>query len=316
MTDARAAAIPFPAPATASAFAPGAFSENTERALKSDLAVYAGWCARRGRRALPADAGTLADFVDAIAHTRAPATVRRYVASVAMANRVHGRADTTREAPVQLALRRMHRRLGRRQAQARGLTWVLRRRLLAAAGDRLIDDRNRALVGVAYDAMLRRSELTALAVADLAVEDHGSATLLVRRAKTDPEGSGALLYVARDTVALVQRWVERANVADGRLFRSVHRSGRVGPRLDDSQIPRIFKGMARAAGLPPDVAAALSAHSARIGAAQDMIAAGIDIAAILHAGRWKSAAMVNRYGEHLHARHSGAAQLARLQGRE
>ena len=74
--------------------------------------------------------------------------------------------------------------------------------------------------------------------------------------------------------------------------------------------------MALAAGQPPEVAASLSGHSARIGAAQDMIAAGIDIAAILHAGRWKSPAMVNRYGERLLARRSGAALLARIQGRD
>ena len=61
--------------------------------------------------------------------------------------------------------------------------------------------------------------------------------------------------------------------------------------------------------------AGLSGHSARVGAAQDMVAAGIELPAILHAGRWKSTAMVNRYGERLLARRSGAAQLARMQKR-
>ena len=73
--------------------------------------------------------------------------------------------------------------------------------------------------------------------------------------------------------------------------------------------------MARRAGLPAAVVQGLSGHSARVGAAQDMIAAGIELPAILQAGRWKSTAMVNRYGEQLLARRSGAAQLARLQQR-
>ena len=47
-----------------------------------------------------------------------------------------------------------------------------------------------------------------------------------------------------------------------------------------------------------------------------MVAAGIELPAILHAGRWKSTAMVNRYGERLLARRSGAAQLARMQKRD
>ena len=65
----------------------------------------------------------------------------------------------------------MHRSKGRRQDQATGLTWPLRRRLLEGAGERLIDDRNRALLAVAYDAMLRRAELVSLQVSDLLEEN-------------------------------------------------------------------------------------------------------------------------------------------------
>ena len=46
-----------------------------------------------------------------------------------------------------------------------------------------------------------------------------------------------------------------------------------------------------------------------------MVAAGIGMPEILQAGRWKSVAMVNRYGERLLAKRSGAAQLARKQDR-
>ena len=46
-----------------------------------------------------------------------------------------------------------------------------------------------------------------------------------------------------------------------------------------------------------------------------MVSAGIGLPAILQAGRWKSPAMVNRYGERLLARNGAAAQLARIQGR-
>ena len=93
-------------------------------------------------------------------------------------------------------------------------------------------------------------------------------------------------------------------------------SGNTERAIDPSQVPRIFKAMADRAGLPETVVEGLSGHSARVGAAQDMIAAGIELPAILQAGRWKSTAMVNRYGERLLARRSGAAQLARLQERE
>ena len=314
--DAPAPREPAPEDALAERLGSGALSANTERARRSDLRLYAAWCAARGARALPASAETVAAFVDAMAASRAPSTVRRYVASIAAAHRALGCGSTLESPLVRLALARMHRRKGRRQCQARGLTWPLRQRLLEAAGDRPIDRRNRALLAVAYDAMLRRSELVSLQVGDLFVDRRGDATLLVRRSKADGEARGEALYIARDTVALVRAWLEAAGIADGRLFRSVGKGGRIGERLHASQVPRIFKAMARRAGLPAELVDDLSGHSTRVGAAQDMIAAGIELPLILHAGRWKSLAMVHRYGEHLLARRSGAAQLARLQKRE
>ena len=86
-----------------------------------------------------------------MAATRAPATVRRYVASIAWAHRQAGSPEAPKSPAVKLALKRMHRDRGRRQRQAPGLTWPLRQRLVEAAGDRLIDVRNRALLAVAYD---------------------------------------------------------------------------------------------------------------------------------------------------------------------
>ena len=293
----------------------GAFSANTARAVRSDLAIYGAWCAENGLRTLPARAETIAAFVDAMAEVRAPATVRRYVASIAVAHQAIGYGGTLKSPAVRLALRRMHRSKGRRQSQVEGLTWPLRQKLIEAAGDRLIDLRNRALLAVAYDALLRRSELASLRVCDLFEKPQGDATLLVHRSKTDGEGRGEVVYLARDTVIMVRAWIERGGLTDGRLFRSVSKGGRLGERLDPSQVPRVFKAMARRAGLPETVVQGLSGHSARVGAAQDMIAAGIELPAILQAGRWKSSAMVNRYGERLLAHRNGAAQLARHQQR-
>ena len=62
--------------------------------------------------------------------------MRRYVASIAAAHKALGRGKAAKSVAVRLALKRMHRRRGRRQAQARGLTWPLCQRLLAAAGAR------------------------------------------------------------------------------------------------------------------------------------------------------------------------------------
>ena len=163
----------------------GAFSDSTERALRSDLAIFAEWCAERGERALPARPETVAAFIDARAEERAPATVRRYVTSIAIAHRALGLEKVLKSPPVRLALRRMHRKKGRRQDQATGLTWPLRQRLLEAAGERLLDDRNRALLATAYDAMLRRTELVSLQVPDLFEEMKGDVKVPSSRGEAD-----------------------------------------------------------------------------------------------------------------------------------
>ena len=243
--------------------------------------------------------------------------MRRYVTSLAIAHRALGLEKVLRSPPVRLALKRMHREKGRRQDQATGLTWPLRQRLLEAAGDRLPDDRNRALLATAYDAMLRRAELVSLQVPDLLEEVRGDGSLLVRRSKTDSRGQG------RDRVGGCGTrcgWSGCGSTGPGyrRACCSARwtRAGGSGTRLHPGQVPRILKAMAREAGLPEAVVEGLSGHSARVGAAQDMVAAGIELPSILQAGRWKSTSMVNRYGERLLARRSGAAQLARMQGRD
>ena len=245
----------------------GAFSRHTVRALKADLYAFASWCAERGLSPLPALARTVAAYVEAMAAVRAPATVRRYVFSIVTAHRAAGEQGPLEHPEVQRALQRMRQRNGCRQRQVQGLTWKLLRRLMEAAGDRLIDLRNRAILAVAYDAMLRRSELVALQVVDMKIDMGGSASLLVRRGKTDPQGAGATLYLHRDSVTLVRAWLAGSGIASGRLFRSVRRDGDVGEALDESQVPRIFKAMAERAGLPSEMVRRISGHSPRVGAA-------------------------------------------------
>ena len=293
----------------------GAFSRNTERALRSDVQVFRTWCREQVRTAFPASAATVAAFIDEMGRIKTPATVRRYVSSIATVHKALREINPLDSATVRFALQRMHRRRGRRQAQVQGLTWPLRNRLIEATGDRLIDARNRALLAVGYDTLLRRAELVSVKVADLLEEIDGTATLLVRSGKTDGEGRGATLYLARDTVALVNTWREVGSINGGYLFRSVRKDATVGQKLDPSQVPRIYKRMARHAGIPAEVVDTLAGHSTRVGAVQDMIACGIELPAILQSGRWKTTRMVHRYGERLLARRSGAAQLAERQNR-
>ena len=116
----------------------GALSGNTVRAVRADLERFIAWCAEQGRSPLPACAATVVAYIEAMASVRAPATVRRYVSSVATVHKAAGERSPLEHVTVRRALKRMHRRKGRRQRQVQGLTWALRRRLMEADGDRVI----------------------------------------------------------------------------------------------------------------------------------------------------------------------------------
>jgi len=116
---------------------------------------------------------------------RKPATIRRYVSSVAHLHRAAGLPNPADSNAVRLALRRMTMKGNAAQAQAGGLTRRVADQLLGAGGARLRDLHNRALLAVAYDTLCRRSELVALLREDLHHGPHGDGTVKVRRSKTD-----------------------------------------------------------------------------------------------------------------------------------
>ncbi|MCY3688070.1 MAG: tyrosine-type recombinase/integrase [Gammaproteobacteria bacterium] len=294
----------------------GVWSFNTRRALRSDLEIFGNWCVGHGFQVLPARAETVARFVEFAIRDKATATVRRYVASIGAMPKATGYANPNDTSVVRLAQQCMQRRKGCRQRQALGLTWQMRDRMIESVSSRLSDLRDRALIAVMYDAMLRCAELVALDTSDLSEAEDGGATLLVRRSKTDQAGEGAEAYLTPFTLKLLREWLEQARIRNGRIFRSFRPNGLLGRSLDASQVSRIFKEMARKAGFDEEVVAGLSSHSARIGATQDMIASDLGLAAVMQAGRWKTAAMALRYGEGLLARRGGVARFARLNAKQ
>jgi hypothetical protein len=101
-----------------------------------------------------------------------------------------------------------------------------------------------------------------------------------------------------------------ARIESGPLFRSVNRHGQVGGQLDQGSVAAIFKAMARRARLKPEDVAQISGHSTRVGACQDMVRYGADIAGAMQAGRWQTTTMVSRYCAELELKRGAVAQVA------
>ena len=288
---------------------------NTLRSYASGWQDFATWCAHHHQQAFPASAQTVVLYLTQRADVVKVSTLTSRLAAIRFYHHHRGEVSPTTEPVVRDVLSGIRRAKGTRPDQVRGMTRDVLRQLLHASGERLIDRRNRALLTVAYDMLGRRSELVALDVEDLFRAADGSATVLIRRSKTDPEGTGAHLYLAPDTVATLDDWLSAAGITAGALFRAITKGGRPHTRLSADYVARVFKQMARAANLPAHVVEQIAGHSARVGAAQDMAAHGIDLAAIMQAGRWKTPHMVGRYTEHISARRGAAARLAQSQAR-
>ncbi len=293
----------------------GAYASATEDALRSDSAVFTGWCASAGASVLPAAPATVVAFIEAMSETRKPATIRRYVSTISHMHKAAGAPNPCTDPITLFAMRRMGKALTVRQRQAHGITRSLLDRMLEATGTSPRDKRNRALLAVAYDTLARRSELVALQVEDLQVDEDGHGSLLIRRSKTDQLGEGSARYLAPDTVQLVQEWVAMAGLAGEALFRAIRWNGAAGGALSADDVGRIFKGMAAAAQVPAADVRKISGHSTRVGAAQDMAAANIGMPGIMQAGGWKTSEMVGRYIRQQDTRQGGAAKLAAGQGR-
>ena len=178
---------------------------------------------------------------------------------------------------------------------------------------RLIDQRDVAVLLVARDLLARRSELVALRVEDVTAAEDGGATVSIRRSKTDQAGEGATAYLGSEAAAALRAWLDAAGLVRGPVFRAVSAHGRVRETaLHAQKVPAILKKLAgravpqlRRLGVEQS---AVSGHSCRVGMAQDLVGAGLELPAVMQAGRWRTPAMVARYAERLLAQQGAVAQ--------
>jgi integrase/recombinase XerD len=203
-----------------------------------------------------------------------------------------------------------------RQRQARALGWDEIKKFIEKAGEGIRATRERALLSMAYDLMARRGELVALEVRDLTFLPDGTGRALIRKSKTDQTGEGSSAYLTRDTVRWLQLWLNDAEIVEGPVFRRLVGRGRVGEKISADAIAQIYKRVAKFVGVNDQDAEAVSGHSIRVGATQDLLSLNIDLGSVMQAGRWKSNRMPMRYGEHVMASRGGIARAAAAQGRD
>jgi integrase len=299
------------------AMAEGAYSANTLRAQKADGAIFQAFCDSRSEPYLPADPKTIRAFIDdRVKAGKKPATVKRYVATIARVHIAAGLLNPCSSEAVRLGLKKMGRETSARQDHAHPLGWKEIKEFIDGAGESLRADRERAMLCVAYETLARRGELVALEVRDLDFHPDGTGQALVRRGKTDWGGQGRVGYLSRETVKWLKIWLAHGAISEGAVFRRLIGKEQVGGALNPGSIAPIFKRVAQWIGKPARHVELVSGHSTRVGATQDLAALDIDLAAITQAGGWKSTRMPLQYAEKINAARSGMARAAAATGRD
>jgi integrase len=299
------------------AMAEGAYSANTLRAQKADGAIFQEFCETRGEPYLPADPKTIRAFIEnRVKAGKKPATIKRYVATIARVHIAAGLLNPCSSEAVRLGLKKMGRETSARQDQAHPLGWKDIKEFIESAGEGLRADRERAMLCVAYETLVRRGELVALEVRDIDFHPDGTGQALIRRGKTDTEGQGRVAYLSRETVKWLKVWLERSGITEGAVFRRLIGKRQIGGPLNPGSIAPIFKRVAQWIGMPERMVHRVSGHSTRVGAAQDLAELDIDLAAITQAGGWKSTRMPLQYAEKINAARSGMARAAAATGRD
>ena len=295
-------------------FAKASKAPATQRAYRSDAAIFAAWCRARGLAPLPATPDTVAAFLADQAATGArPSTLGRRLAAIRYVHRAGGHDSPTSDERVRAVLAGIRRTVGAAPARKKAATSDLVI-AMAAPNASLRALRDRAVLLLGFAGAFRRSELVALNVEDIEETPEGL-LVTIRRSKTDQEGFGRKVAILRGDiacpVAAVAAWRVAAGIESGPLFRRVwnRRNQRVGARsLTARIVANIVQDAAARLGIDP---ATFGAHSLRAGFITSAAKRGANLFKICDTSGHKSLEMLRTYvrDAELFVNHAGTGLL-------
>ena len=271
----------------------GAFAKNTIRAYRSDFVQYQNWCLQNNLEPIPATADTMANYVDYLSENNKSATIRRRINSLGTVLKLSKNHDPTKQPEVILALKRMHRKIGRAQEQATPLTKSLLNQLINNCDNSIMGMRNQVILRLGYETMRRRSELCAFKFEDIDRAPNGKPIIRLNFSKTDQFGKGKVLPISEELLTLIEKW-EGIVCNEGYILRSINKHGHIGDSLNPASISTILKTLQE--GLKSETnQQPLSGHSFRVGAALDLLEQGEPLEKIMLRGGWQSDSTAMKY---------------------
>lgn len=275
----------------------GAYAPSTLKSYISDVSIFVDWCIGLGKQPLPASVETVCAFLEDQARGRFPASVWRRLYAIRKIHRLLRLPDPTWDEDINITLRRVRRSRPNRPQQAKGLTREMLERCVAVQPNTPWGLRNRAMMSLGYDLLTRRSELVALRCSDIEMRSDRTLRAIIRRSKSDPFGMGRIAFSSRRSARLVDEWLTWRGPGIEPLFCPIYQGKPIDRTLGTTSVKEMIKAAVAAAGLNAEEVRTYSGHSLRVGAAQDLLCAGFDTAAIMRAGGWKSVNVLGRYLE-------------------
>jgi site-specific recombinase XerD len=276
----------------------GAYAAATMRSYRADVEAFEAWCHQQELPPFPATVTMVCQFLQAQGQIFAPSTVQRRLYGIRKVHRLLDMPDPTMHEDVNLAMRKVRRLRPNRPKQAKGMTRDYLERFIEVQPDTPWGLRNKAMLSFGYDLLTRRSELVALRTEDIAWRHDGTLQVLIRRSKADQYGNGRIAFTSQRSAKLLEDWLDYRGMHIAPLFCPIYHGKAINRELTDMVLRRLIRASAEKAGFDRSLALTFSGHSMRVGAAQDLLSAGHDTAAIMRAGGWKSVDVLARYLEY------------------
>jgi integrase len=276
-------------------------TESTRRIYAYTWGQWARWCASRGLAPMPGDPAALCAYLTERAEAGiAMGSLDLACTAIRHVHRMHEVPDPVASETVRQVRLGLRRGYGTAPRQlARPLSTEDIRQILTHI-DRSAPSgiRDAAIILLGYASAMRRSEIIGLDLLDIR-EEPGGILVTIRRSKTDQEGHGQTVAVARgmhpttDPVDPLAAWRKVRGHQPGPLFTRFYRSQISLHALAGDSIARILRKRACEAGLD---GTRITAHSLRAGHATTAALGGVPLARIAAQTRHKDlAVLVNRY---------------------
>ena len=274
----------------------GAYAQNTLRSYYVDATAFVDWCHEQNVEAFPITSTTLSKYIKSMKITLRYSTIRRRISSLRRVNALLGYEDKTQTEEIYLAIRRLKREKLCEQRQAFGINHDLLIKMIDAQPETLTGIRNRALLSLGYDFLARRPELVGMKTEDIEFTDDGALKGTIRKSKTDQYGRGRLVFGSERSAKLVRKWLGHKPKEIHTIFCAINHGRCVDRPICDRNVNDIIKpGVIRVKRCERPSDLEVSGHSLRVGAAQDLLIKGYDLAAIMRAGGWSNPSTVSRY---------------------